>query len=207
MCKKRNDIRTRYNSIAPIYDLWDAIPERLFYSAWRQQLWDMIPTGRTLEIGAGTGKNIRYYPSGNHVTAIDISSRMLERAVERATNRQEVSVELLTMSVVNMSFADDVFDVVVGSFIVTVLPDPLKALQAIKRVCKSGGTLLLLEFVRSDNALVAFLQDLATLFTHSVYRAHVNRDIARFAETAGFQAITSKKVGDGIVSIIRAVAP
>lgn len=207
MDKKSNDVRTRYDRIAPIYDFWDLIPERLSYSSWRQQQWNMVPVGRILEIGAGTGKNIRYYPSGSRVTATDISSKMLERASKRAATREDISVELLAMDVTNLSFAADVFDAVVGSFILTVLSDPIRALEEIKRVCKPGGTLLLLEFTRGDKDLVAVLQDLVTPFTRAVYRAYVNRCITRFVETAGFQTITTKEVGDGIAKIIRAVSP
>lgn len=205
--KKLNDVLVKYDRIAPAYDFWDIIPERLLYSSWRRQQWNMVPIGRILEIGVGTGKNIRYYPSGAHVTAIDISSKMLERASKRATTRQDVSIELLIMDVTSLSFGADVFDVVVGSFVLTVLPDPLPALEAIKRVCKPGGTLLLLEFTRSTKEPVAFFQDLVTPFTRAVYRASVNRDITGFVETAGFLTITTKEVGDGIAKIIRAVVP
>lgn len=207
MDKKSNDLRTMYDRIAPTYDFWDIIPERLFYSSWRRKLWNLVPAGRILEIGVGTGKNIRYYPSGAHVTAIDISPKMLERASRRVVTRQDVSIELLLMEVTSLSLAADVFDVVIGSFVLTVLPDPFQALEAIKRVCKPGGTLLLLEFTRSDRELVAALQNLVTLFTHAMYGAYVNRDIVRLVESAGFPTIATEDVGDGIVNIIRAVVP
>ena len=141
------------------------------------------------------------------MTAIDISSKMLERASRRVVTRQDVSIELLLMDVTSLSFAADVFDVVIGSFVLTVLPDPFQALEAIKRVCKPGATLLLLELTRSDKELVAALQNLVTPFTHAVYGAYVNRDIVRLVESAGFPTIATEDVSDGIVNIIRAVVP
>lgn len=205
MMKGTSDIQTRYDRIASNYDICDAIPERLFYRSWRRRLWGELTGGRILEIGVGTGKNIYFYPPGAHVIAVDISSKMLEKAVIRTTSRPDVQIELLTMNVSELTFDADVFDAVVGSFILTVLPDPLKVLQEVKRVCKPDGKLLLLEFTRSNNQLISFLQDLVTPLTHAVYRAHLNREILKMIERSGFQIVTTEQVGNGFVKLIRAV--
>jgi len=200
-------MRKRYDRIAPIYDFWDIIPEWLFYSGWRRQLWNRPTAGRILEIGVGTGKNIPFYPPGAQVTAIDISPKMLERAAKRTVARQDVSVELLTMDVGEMSFADDAFDAVVGSFILTVLADPLRALQEIGRVCKPGGALFLLELTRSKNKLISLLQDLLTPLTYAVYGAHINRDTVTMIAQSDFEIISAKGMADGVAKLIDAVLP
>ncbi len=205
MTKSTGDTRKQYNRIASIYDFLDTIPERLFYRSWRCQLWDTVTAGRILEIGVGTGKNMQFYPPGAQVTAIDISSKMLKEAAARTTGRPDIVVDLLAMDVNELAFDAALFDAVVGSFILMVVPDPLKALQEVKRVCKPGSKLFLLEFTRSDNRLVAFLQDLVTPLTHAVYRAHANRDIAMLVQSNGFRIIKIEEVGDGIVKIIQAV--
>ena len=201
-----SEVQKRYNILAPIYDLLDIIPERLFYSGWRRQQWENCPAVRILEIGIGTGKNIPYYPSGANITGIDISPHMLKRARMRAISRQDVSVELLVMDVASMLFTSDTFDAVIGSFVLTVLEDPSGALQEIKRVCKPGGTLLLLEFVHGTSRPIALIQDLAVLITRTIYKAYINRDVITLIKNAGFQNITTEDVGDGIVKIIRAIA-
>lgn len=206
MTKGTSDTRKQYDRIASIYDILDAIPERLFYRSWRRQLWDRVTTGKILEIGVGAGKNIGFYPSGAQVTAIDISTKMLEGAVARTTSRSDIVVELLTMDVSELTFDAALFDTVVGSFILMVMPDPLKALQEVKRVCKPGSQLFLLEFTRSDNQVVAFLQDLVTPLAHAVYRAHVNRDIVMLVQSSGFKIIKIEEVGNSIVKIIQAVS-
>lgn len=206
MAGKSSDIRTKYDRLAPNYDLWDIIPEHLFYHSWRRQLWNTLAAGRILEIGVGTGKNIPFYPPGAQITAIDISPKMLQRAARRADIRQDISLELVTMDVSTPSFQDDTFDVVAGSFVLTVLPDPLPALQEIKRICRPGGRLLLLEFTRSDNRLVALLQDLVTPLSHAVYRAHLNRDVMALVAQSGFKIISAKAVGDSLVKLIQATA-
>ncbi len=206
MTKDTSDIRKQYNRIASIYDSLDTILERLFYGSWRRQLWEMVTTSRILEIGVGTGKNICFYPPGAHVTAIDISPKMLEKAAARATSRPDIVFELVTMDVSRLTFDATLFDAVIGSFIIMVVPDPLKVLQEIKRVCKPSGELLLLEFTRSDNQLVAFLQDLVTPLTYAVYRAYLNRDIIKLVQGSGFKIIRIEEVENGIAKIIQAVS-
>lgn len=207
MTDKSRDLKASYDRIAYIYDFWDIIPERLFYRSWRAHLWSGVKAGRILEIGVGTGKNIPFYPSGAKVTAIDISSKMLGKAVKRAAARQDVFIELFVMDVNKLSFDNKTFDTVIGSFILTVLPDPRQALQEIMRVSKVSGTLLLLEFVRSDNKLIALIQDLLTPFTHTVYKAYINRDITTLVKRSGFQIISVNTIGSSIVKIISAVLP
>ena len=199
------DEKRTYDRIASTYDFLDTIPERLFYRSWRRQLWSPLTAGRILEIGVGTGKNIPFYPAGAQVTAVDISPRMLDKAAERAATKQDVSIELHTMSVSQLSFKDDTFDAVVGSFIFTVIDDPSLALQEIMRVCRPGGRVHLLEFTRSDNRLVALIQDLLTPLNRAIYRARMNRDIVGLVRRSGFQAVAVEAVGDGIVRCIRAV--
>jgi phosphatidylethanolamine/phosphatidyl-N-methylethanolamine N-methyltransferase len=69
--------RKRYDRLAPFYDLLEKPLERLQFAQWRARLGERITGKRVLEVGVGTGKNIRYYPQGAKVTAIDLSPRML----------------------------------------------------------------------------------------------------------------------------------
>lgn len=78
-----NLTRARYNRIAPIYDLMETLPER-HMAGWRKRLWAMVPGGRILEVGVGTGKNFAYHSIYANITGIDLSERMLDRARRRA---------------------------------------------------------------------------------------------------------------------------
>jgi ubiquinone/menaquinone biosynthesis C-methylase UbiE len=207
MDKNSSNVGTKYDRIAPVYDFWDIIPERLFYRAWRHQLWSRLAAERILEIGVGTGKNIPFYPSGAEVTAVDISPRMLEKAAKRAMVRQDISIELVVMDLNALSFQDDIFDAVVGSFIFTVMPNPLGALQEIKRICRPGGALSLLEFTRGENRLALLLQGLMAPLTYAVYGAYINRDIMTPVSQSGFKIISAQDMANGTVKLIHAVSP
>jgi len=204
MKQKQNEIRRVYDNVAPFYDFLDIIPERLFYSSWREELWSKVEGGRILEIGVGTGKNIPFYPPGAQVTAIDISSNMLERAAVRAAARQDASIELLIMDVNELSFDDRIYDAVVGSFVLTVLTDPIRALREIKRVIKPDGRLLLLEFACSDNKQLALFQNLLAPLAYAIYQAHINRDVTTLLPQSGYNIVSAKAIGKGIIKIYEA---
>jgi len=204
MASNRNILERRCDRIASAYDILDVIPERLFYSAWRRRLWSNVVGERILEIGVGTGKNMRFYPGKAQVTAIDISSKMLEKAAARVGSRPDVNIELVKMDIEDLDFDASSFDAVVGSFVLTVVPTPLKALGEVKRVCKPQGNLGLLEFTRSDSRLVGCIQDLVTPLTSALYGAYVGRDPVRLLRGSDFTIVEVEGVIDDMVRIIRA---
>jgi ubiquinone/menaquinone biosynthesis C-methylase UbiE len=74
--------RARYQRISGLYDLMEILPEQK-YLPWRERLWTMVKGPRILEVGVGTGKNMSFYPPGVHITGIDLTPGMLERARKR----------------------------------------------------------------------------------------------------------------------------
>ena len=78
-------VHDRYNRVARFYDVQDAIGMGMLFRRLRRELWDRAPrSGRILEIGVGTGINMRHYPESAEMTGVDISERMLSRAIGRA---------------------------------------------------------------------------------------------------------------------------
>lgn len=116
-------------------------------------------TGRTLEVGAGTGHNLRYYPERvDDVTLTDELGGMLRRA-ERRADQAGRHVEMVAAPVERLPFEDASFDTVVGSLLLCSVDDQDAALAEIGRVLKPGGRYLFLEHVRSDDPKVAARQD------------------------------------------------
>ena len=74
--------RARYRRIAPLYDLLDLPFERVRYRPLRPLLFEKL-SGRLLDAGIGTGRNIPYYPPHSWVAGIDSSEAMLARAARR----------------------------------------------------------------------------------------------------------------------------
>lgn len=176
-------VRQRYDRIAAVYDLMESWME-LRARTWRADLWQRVPPGRVLELGVGTGKNLRYYPHGAQVTAIDISLRMLERAQRRA-RRLAVPVDLQVADAEQLPFPDQSFDTIVTTFVFCSIPDPRRALAEALRVLRPGGRLLFLEHVLSRRRVLRWVMRTFDFVPYRLWGAHLNRETVALVEAAG----------------------
>jgi ubiquinone/menaquinone biosynthesis C-methylase UbiE len=116
-------------------------------------------SGRVLEVGAGTGYNLPYYPDGvSDLTVTDGMAGMLRRARTRAEKAGR-QVTMTTASVESLPFEDGTFDTVVGTLLLCSVDDQDRALAEIRRVLRPDGQYLFFEHVRSDDPKVAHSQD------------------------------------------------
>ena len=195
--------RKRYNRIAPLYDAMEALMERSRFRVWRERLWSQVVPGHILEVGVGTGKNMRYYPAGATVTAIDLSERMLERARQRAQS-MEVNVSLHLMDVQHLTFPDDTFDAAVATFVFCSVPDPVLGLREMARVVRPGGDIWLLEHVRVDKPVIGTLIDLMNPFVVRIVGANINRRTVENVRRAGLEIVSVENLSDDLVKLIHA---
>ncbi len=176
-------VASKYNRIAPIYELTDLPFELLFFRKWRKEALSCL-SGRVLEVGIGTGRNLKYYPAGCSVTGIDYSERMLEKARDKA--REMKNVTLLLMNAENLEFPDNSFDYIVVTFVLCSVSDPLRALKEMRRVLKPSGEMIAIEYVRSSNHLIAWFEDLINPVVCSLAGDNMNRQTIENINKAGF---------------------
>ncbi len=114
---------------------------------------------RVLEIGVGTGLNLAFYPGNIEVLAFDYSLGMLKEAKLKSEN-SHCRVNLLQMDAQNLAFADNSFDYLLGAYVLTVVPDPDKAVKEIFRVARPGAKVVLINYVRSANKLMSVIENI-----------------------------------------------
>jgi ubiquinone/menaquinone biosynthesis C-methylase UbiE len=150
-------------------------------------------TGKILEVACGTGQNFPLFAPNSEITAVDLSSKMLEIARENAT-KHRLRVNLAVMDAEHLEFPDGNFDTVVSTLSTCTFPDAVKALQEMKRVCRPDGLILLLEHGHSNIPWLANFQD---RHEYQHYQDHAgcrwNQDPLDLLQSAGIKVLKSKR--------------
>ena len=151
-----------YDAYAPTYDSLDdgRIAKSLGLDDQRRTLLSRA-SGKTLEVGVGTGINLGYYDATRvqSLAAIDLSPGMLDQA--RKKRAPDIPTSFSVADAERLPLEDATFDTVVDTFSMCVYEKPRRALAEMARVIKPGGTILLLEHARSSsNRLLGAYQDL-----------------------------------------------
>jgi SAM-dependent methyltransferase len=114
--------------------------------------------GQVLELGAGTGLNLPYYPDDlEDLVLTEPSPPMVARLERRAKESGTASV--MVAEAERLPFEDDRFDTVVSTLVLCTVDEPRQAIDEIARVLRPGGKLLFLEHVRADSRRLARWQD------------------------------------------------
>jgi phosphatidylethanolamine/phosphatidyl-N-methylethanolamine N-methyltransferase len=181
-----------YEKLASVYDL--TFGPTLHPGRVRAiQSMSIRPGDQVLEVGVGTGINLSLYPSGCTVTGIDFSASMLEKARERVFSKGVTNARLLQMDAQDLKFADASFDIVYAPYVISVVPDPVKAACEMRRVCRPGGRIIFLNHFLSPNPVLSRAERLISPFTvHIGFKADL--DLPAFLAQASLQPVSIEKV-------------
>jgi len=152
-------IKRAYAILSPVYDF---LFDKVFYPG-RVAAIDLLeikPGDRVLEVGVGTGLNLPLYPRDCEVTGIDISEGMLRKADERVRTYGMTNTKLMVMDASKLEFPDNSFDRVIATYVISAVPDPVKTLLEMRRVCKPSGHLVILNHFKSDNPVIGMFERL-----------------------------------------------
>ncbi|MEK7749986.1 MAG: class I SAM-dependent methyltransferase [Planctomycetota bacterium] len=151
-------IKKVYSLYAWIYDaFFGKIFEHGRYVAFNMM--KVKPNETILEVGVGTGLSLSLYPKEAHVMGIDISQEMLDKAENKKRYYGLSNVSLYNMDASSMTFADNTFDKVIASHVITVVPDPLRTINEIKRVCKKDGEIFILNYTGCNNKVISRFEE------------------------------------------------
>ncbi|HEY5144806.1 MAG TPA: class I SAM-dependent methyltransferase [Solirubrobacteraceae bacterium] len=143
--------------------------------------------GEVLEIGAGTGLNLRAYPRQGitRIVATEPHPAMSIHLADKVGDAP-APVEIISASAEELPFPDATFDTVVGTLVLCEPEDPARVVEEIARVLKPGGRYLFLEHVRSDEPKLARKQDRwAPLWRTATGGCNCNRSTLATIEASG----------------------
>jgi ubiquinone/menaquinone biosynthesis C-methylase UbiE len=188
-----------YDQFAPQYDAVMRPLERWFLTRLRTQTFNLLPrNARILEVGAGTGRNLVFYPDETSGVASEPSIEMLKIAKDK---KRPAAVTLVQSRAEELPFQNAVFDAAFATLVFCSVSSPAKAFAELRRVVRSGGTILLLEHVRPEG-LLGPVFDLINLITVPLFDDHFNRRTADDARAAGLQVLSVEQSLRGAINLI-----
>ena len=160
MLATHNERDTRRAHESKIYSEFSHLYDKIFARFFTDRISAVVqglaiqPSASVLEVGVGTGLSMEAYPSHCEVTGVDLAPDMLERAQQRADEKQWCHFRLLAMDAMSLDFPDNSFDYVTSFHVISVVPDPVRMMREIHRVCKPGGKIAIINHFRSTKPII-----------------------------------------------------
>jgi ubiquinone/menaquinone biosynthesis C-methylase UbiE len=172
---------------AAVYDRMMASTEKDGLAAHRAAVVSQA-TGDVLEIGGGTGANLRHYGDGVLSLTITEPERPMAKRVRSKIAELAPEALFVRAPAEDLPFPDDSFDTAVSTLVLCTVDDQPRALRELRRVLRPGGRLLFIEHVRSDDPKVARRQDrMLGLNRRVAHGCHCNRPTLDAVRAAGFE--------------------
>ena len=157
----------------------------------RMQREKVVPLarGRVLEIGIGTGLNMRHYDKSRIKEIIGLDPALqMHRLARKRIAHAGLDVELVGLSAEKIPLDDASFDSILITYTLCSIPDPVAALKEMRRVLRPGGKLLFCEHGRAPDESVRRWQDRLTPYWKKIGGGcHLNRDVPALLSEGGFR--------------------
>ncbi|MBF0171170.1 MAG: methyltransferase domain-containing protein [Nitrospinae bacterium] len=150
-------IKRIYGNYSSVYDL---LFKSFFHPRQKKAIHDLnIQSGaRVLDVGIGTGLSLPLYPRDSEVIGIDLSTGMLRQAAKKVEKLGMTHVTLMEMDACNLAFPDNSFDYVVATHIISVVPEPYRVIDEMRRVCKPDGQLVIVNHFVSSHPVIGMVE-------------------------------------------------
>lgn len=111
-----------------------------------------------LDLGIGTGASLNYYPNRGRIFGIDLSSGMLQQARKKIRDRGITNCTVFQADAMRLPFADNCFDHVFISHVISVVSDPVVLVREAQRVAKPGARIVIVNHFQSTNPFIAMIE-------------------------------------------------
>jgi len=153
------------SSTKKIYDVHSVFYDATFGRLVRRRIanaishMDIGPDDRVLDLGVGTGCSLSFYqPNRGRIIGIDLSEGMLSKAREKIANLGLDNTTVFQADAMQLPFADNSFDHVFISHVISVVSDPYRLVREAQRVAKPGSRIVIVNHFQSTNRLLAMVE-------------------------------------------------
>jgi phosphatidylethanolamine/phosphatidyl-N-methylethanolamine N-methyltransferase len=119
---------------------------------------NIADTDLLLDLGIGTGVSLNFYPSRGRIVGVDLSAGMLREARKKLRERGMDHATVFQANALELPFADDTFDHVFISHVISVVSDPYRLVQEAQRVAKPGARIVIVNHFQSTNRFIALIE-------------------------------------------------
>jgi phosphatidylethanolamine/phosphatidyl-N-methylethanolamine N-methyltransferase len=152
-------------STKKIYDVHSLFYDATFGRLVRRRIaaaishMDVGPDDRVLDLGVGTGCSLSYYkPNCGRIIGVDLSSGMLSKARKKIAELGLTNATVFQADAMQLPFADNSFDHVFISHVISVVSDPYRLVREAQRVAKPGSRIVIVNHFQSTNRLIALIE-------------------------------------------------
>ena len=201
----------KYGFLTPFFDLFLGLltPERKFKGALISEA-EIKPGQKILDFGCGTATltiMAKTSCSEADVAGIDIDEKIIEIA-EKKVEKSGLSIEIVHYQGGKLPFEDGTFDKVISSLVFHHLTTIQKntVLNELYRILKAEGSLLIGDFGKPKNFLMAFLSNLLRLL--EPIDDNIRGKLPKMIRQAGFQEAVETRYFNtvfGTISIYKAI--
>jgi len=153
------------SSTKKIYDIHSMFYDATFGALVKRRIAGAIahmnirPNDRVLDLGIGTGVSLNFYPTDSgKIFGVDLSGGMLREARKKIREQGRNNAVVFQADAMRLPFAENTFDQVFISHVISVVSDPCRLVQEAQRVAKPGARIVIVNHFQSTNRIIALLE-------------------------------------------------
>ena len=175
-----------------------AVRSRGRFGGWLEDTIGAL-TGTIVELGPGTGANLRYYSDKVHVIAVEPNPVMRDKLAANA-RRFDVDIDIRSVRGERIDVEDGTADAAVATLVLCGVDDPAQVISEAYRVLKPGAPFFFIEHVHAPEGTKTRRVQAVVKVPHRwmFNGCEVDRDTAAVLRDSAFSSVEIEEVDCGL---------